>query len=231
MRIYLVRHGQSTHNANLDIPHNPDPPLTSLGHEQAVITGQALSDAGLNAAMLYCSPQRRALETADALRRSLRLTPHVLPNICETGGLREHSGMTRSDILKEWPGVTLDTGITDSGWWTGGLSDEEEAAFYSRAAHARDELMRVHSSSGDTIIVVSHGRFGSALVSTILGLAPAGYSRYPFDNCAITRIDFDPHTAVAYAPPPGLSAADESHIAVRLMFHNQYTHLPPSHRT
>jgi len=38
MRIYPVRHGQSTHNAEDDTPHNPDPPLTRLGPQHSPLT-------------------------------------------------------------------------------------------------------------------------------------------------------------------------------------------------
>ena len=231
MRVYVVRHGQSTHNANQDVPHNPDPPLTALGCEQAQITAGALRDASLKPVALYASPQRRALETAFPLQQALQLATHILPDLCEAGGLREHAGLCRDDILREWPGVTLDERITEGGWWKGGMSEDDEWVFYQRAAQALSLLRTRHGESEDTIIVVTHGRFGSALLSTMLGLGPAGYSRYPLDNCAISRVDYDPHEQVAYGPPSVLLGTEETRQAVRLRFHNQTAHLPRSHRT
>lgn len=227
MKIYLVRHGQSTHNANQDIPHNPDPPLTALGREQAILTASALRAEPIGAVALYASPQRRALETAAPIQKALSLPAHILPDLCEAGGLREHAGLCREDILSEWPGVTLDERITASGWWTGGTREDEEAVFYERAVQAVSLLWARHGESAETILVVTHGRFGSALLSTLLGQEPLGYSRYPFDNCAISRVDYDLHERVAYAPPP----LKEIQYAVRLRFHNQSAHLPLSHRT
>ncbi|HLK60043.1 MAG TPA: histidine phosphatase family protein [Chthonomonadaceae bacterium] len=231
MKIYIIRHGQSTHNANQDNPHNPDPPLTTLGREQAQRTAVALRETGLGAVALYASPQRRALETAAFLQQALQLSPHILPDLCEAGGLGEHAGLCRNEILREWPGVTLEERVTEQGWWTGGESDREEAVFYPRAEQALALLRARHGENEDTIILVTHGRFGSALLSTILGLGPAGYSRYPFDNCGISRADYDPHEQVGYAPPPISSGSEETRIAVRLRFHNQVEHLPLSLRT
>jgi broad specificity phosphatase PhoE len=231
MKTYIVRHGQSTHNANADIPHNPDPPLTDLGRRQAELTAEALRAANLGATALYASPQRRALETAFALQKKLGLAPHILPDLCEAGGLREHSGLCRDEILSEWPGVTLDERITERGWWSGGMSEDEEAVFYQRAGQALSLLRPRHRAPGDTIIVVTHGRFGSALLSTMLGLGPVGYSRFPFDNCAISRVDYEPHDEVAYGPPPLLPGTVARGEAVRLLCHNQNTHLPHSERT
>jgi broad specificity phosphatase PhoE len=228
LRIYLVRHGQSTHNANDDVPHNPDPPLTALGRRQAALTGQALYAADLRATALYASPMRRALETTRPLHESLDLPPHILPDLCEAGGLRDHAGLCREEILSEWAGATLDERITESGWWTPGRWEEEEAKVYARAAHAYAALRARHGKD-DTLIIVTHGRFGSALTAVIVGLGPAGYSRFPFDNCGISRIDIDRHgTVAAYSPPPELIAAASGELeAARLRFHNQTTHLPP----
>ncbi|HZO89014.1 MAG TPA: histidine phosphatase family protein [Chthonomonadaceae bacterium] len=76
MKIYVIQHGQSTHNANQDVPYNPDSPLTPLGREQAQRTARALQDARLGAVALYASPQCRALETAFALQQALGLAPN-----------------------------------------------------------------------------------------------------------------------------------------------------------
>ena len=105
--------------------------------------------------------------------------------------------MCRDEILQEWSGVTLDERITASGWWTGGTSEDEEAVFYQRAVQAVSLLRTRHGRQEDTLIVVTHGRFGSALLSVLLEQSPVGYSRYPFDNCGISRIDFDVHEQVA----------------------------------
>lgn len=231
MKIYVVRHGQSTHNANPGTDHTPDPPLTALGHEQAEMTANALREANLGAVALYSSPHRRALQTAAPLHSALQLPPHILPDICEAGGLGEHAGLCREEILREWPGVTLDERITETGWWAGGSGEEEEEIFYGRAAQALSLLRARHGGSEDIIIVVTHGRFGSGLVSTMLGHGPAGYHRYPFNNCGISRIDYDSHSKVGYAPPPNAQGESEEWEAIRLLFHNQTSHLPLSHRT
>jgi broad specificity phosphatase PhoE len=230
MKIYLVRHGQSTHNADQDIPHDPDPPLTALGREQAQITARALREAEIGAGALYASPQRRALETGFALGRELGLAPHIVPDLCEAGGLREHAGLCRDAILAGWPSCTVDDRITSNGWWTGGLSEDVEAVYFDRAARAISLLRGRHDDPEEALIVVTHGRFGSALVSALLGLSPAGYSRFPFNNCGISRVDIDPFAKAAYeADAP--RAAGDSADAIRLRFHNQMSHLPPSHRT
>ncbi len=229
MKIYLVRHAQSAHNANQDV-FNPDPSLTELGFKQAQYAAQQLQDFNLNAVALYVSPHRRTLQTAEPIRQALGLQAQILPVLCEAGALGEHAGLTRSQILAEWPGVVPDDTISESGWWWGGREDEKESVFYARAARALADLRNRHAetplqATDFNIIVVSHGRFGSAFVSTIVGMPPSGYNRFPFDNCGITCIDLDVYNRYAYAPPPP-DVDPNSHDCIRLLFHNYQGHIP-----
>ncbi|MCC6730831.1 MAG: histidine phosphatase family protein [Chthonomonadales bacterium] len=228
MKLYIIRHGQSTHNASADCPPNPDPPLTAIGRRQAELTARALRDPLAGAAALYASPMRRALETARPLQEVLRLPLRVVPSICEAGGLGPHAGMCRQQILDEWPECVLDESVTDQGWWPR-VPEETEDALYTRARETATILQAAHTAGRHTVAIVTHGRFGSALVSVAIGLRRGGYSRFPFDNCAVTRVDFDLHDEVrAYPPPPGLPTnADGRPIAVRVRSHNDTGHLPP----
>lgn len=229
MKIYLIRHGQSTHNANDDTPHNPDPPLTRIGRQQAERTAAALRAENLGAVALYASPMRRALETAAFLQAGLEVPTHIVPDLCEAGGLHAHTGLCRAEILREWPEVTLDERIKAEGWWTLGTTEDKEEAVYRRAAQGAALLRERHRADGHTIVVVTHGRFGSVLISTLLEMEPVGYSRFSFHNCGISRVDYDLHADVAAYPPPARLTArpGEALEAVRLRFHNRTTHLPP----
>lgn len=222
MRIYLVRHGQSTHNACDDVPHNPDPPLTDLGRDQAQCAAAALQREAGDAVALYVSPQRRALETASAIRRALGLPARVTPDLCESGGLHEHGGMSREEILAEWPGVELDPRIGPRGWWPATETEAEEATVYARADRALARLRSAHEAAEETIVVVTHGRFCGVLISAMLGIGPSGYTRFPMENCALSRIDFVPYEEVAPYPKPEGAGP----VAVRLRYHNRIDHIP-----
>src|SRR4051794_28670407 len=66
-RIALVRHGQSTWNAESRLQGQADPPLSELGRREAAALAPAL--AGFAAERVLTSDLRRARETADALGR------------------------------------------------------------------------------------------------------------------------------------------------------------------
>jgi len=77
--LILVRHGYTVH-VNGDYLHAP---LTSLGQEQATLTGQVLSETQNHLDGFYSSPLRRAKETADIIAAKIGLKAEVRPGIQE----------------------------------------------------------------------------------------------------------------------------------------------------
>ncbi|MBT5531493.1 histidine phosphatase family protein, partial [Candidatus Poribacteria bacterium] len=86
MDVYYVRHGEST--GNTGETHEPDPALTDAGLQQAGHAADGLRGLGVD--RLYCSPLRRNLQTARAIGEALSLSPHVMPELCEIGGIPPH---------------------------------------------------------------------------------------------------------------------------------------------
>ena len=62
MKLYIVRHGQSTYNAQHLLAGSTDIPLTDLGREQARVAGARAKTLGIN--LIVSSPLQRAYETA-----------------------------------------------------------------------------------------------------------------------------------------------------------------------
>ena len=115
MKVYVVRHGQSTNNANIE--SSPDPALTQLGVQQAHFAAQALTEElkseHIVPSAIYVSPHRRTLQTAEPIWKALGATPNVLPSICEAGGVSDTHGMSRSRMQLEWPDLTFDAAVTE----------------------------------------------------------------------------------------------------------------------
>ena len=70
MKVYFVRHGQST--ANLEgLFSSPDTPLTDLGREQALQLGTELQ--GRDISQIVVSPDLRSRQTADIIAQQIGL--------------------------------------------------------------------------------------------------------------------------------------------------------------
>src|SRR5947209_5127370 len=78
--LYLVRHGQARQIEWQ--AYGPDPALTPLGRAQAAQRGAWLAARGPFDA-LYCSPLRRAGQTAGIIGAALKQQPVVVPPLAE----------------------------------------------------------------------------------------------------------------------------------------------------
>lgn len=143
-RLLVVRHGQSTWNADGRWQGTQDPPLSTLGVRQAHHAARQLG--GFDA--VVASPLERALVTATILADELGIGPvEADPDLRERSA-GEYEGLTRPEIEHRFPGF-LAEGLRPPGW-------EDDDAVLQRAAGA---LGRVASAvgGGGTALVVTHG--------------------------------------------------------------------------
>jgi broad specificity phosphatase PhoE len=141
-RVLLVRHGQSTWNADARWQGQADPPLSALGTQQAVDAARHVD--GVQA--LWSSDLDRARRTAELIGELLALGVHLEPRLRERHA-GEWQGCTRDEIEERWPGY-LSAGRRPPGF-------EPDDALLDRVLAALDELRRAHP--GESVLVVTHG--------------------------------------------------------------------------
>ena len=220
MRLYLIRHAQSTNNA-LPTPEAQrayDPSLTELGFQQA----QHLADyvatqrdpspsmwraihnegrvAGFGITKLYCSAMWRSLLTAKTIGEAIEVDPEIWIDIHEHGGiyLEEgggfvgYPGKTRQAILQDFPNFVLPDKITDEGWWAGNY--EDQAACHVRAGVVAQELQMMAQDSyrDECVALVTHGNFIDCLLKAVLMLPTDTGMYFSHFNTSITRVEFTP---------------------------------------
>ena len=165
-RLLLLRHGESTWNADGRWQGQADPPLSSLGEEQARDAAKRLVAGQFS--RVVASNLRRALQTAEILVEALGLAVEVDPDLREID-VGDWQGLTRAEIRQRAPGALAD--------WSEGRSESTPGG--ETRTHltdrARDALLRaaMGSSPGDRVLLVSHG----ALIRNLdraLGLQPHG---------------------------------------------------------
>ena len=154
-RILLVRHGESTWNADGRWQGQADPPLTDRGRLQAA---QAAAAIGTVDAIVF-SDLERAAETGAILARTLGVDHHAVePNLRERdAGLL--SGLTREEIYEQFPGLLRDdpTGFRpgpdgEPAWPEGWEADDDLWARIEVALMAISRLV----GDGD-VVAVTHG--------------------------------------------------------------------------
>jgi len=221
MRLYLVRHGQSTQNRG-DL-NAQDAPLTRLGLRQAGWAGEALRYEGIH--RLYCSPMRRAVQTANCMSTALGMPPRVRPELCEYGGIwpvvgpegpMYHHGMTREELLEICPAAETPESITDAGWWFHRFTPPCDDSLRHARESARAllaELAETLTGDEDRAALVGHGGILDVIICEALGYAPDSKRiRLMHDNGAISRVDVE-------------------HGGTRVAYMNRIDHLKAGHRS
>ena len=151
-RLLIVRHGESTWNAEHRLQGQADPPLSALGREQAAALLPFLEDIP---ARRLSSDLTRAVQTAELLG---------------LGGAPTDPRWREIDI-GDWAGHTLDEldPAEVAAWQRGELAPPNAETFadlQARVAEAVDELR------GEDVIVVAHGGCVRAATAHLTGADP-----------------------------------------------------------
>lgn len=185
-RIYFVRHGQTTWNAELKFQGHTDVPLSGLGIEQAEFLARRLSDYKISA--FYASDLIRAVKTAEILAQPHNLSVMPLP------GLREvNFGSWEGKVFtKEIKDKLIDSG---KNWWDSPLdgSGSKGESFSQMSARVNEAIRSIVERHLDDqeIVVVSHGGVIRAIIAAVLGIDLVHYWRLRLDNACLNIIDFN----------------------------------------
>ena len=218
MRLYYLRHAQSTNNeiadrTGSDVGRSEDPKLTETGHRQAELlavwlaagpkhhrpVGMDSKDlSGFGITHLYCSLMERAIVTGTYISNATGIPLVAWPDIHESGGIYlddgpggspdGRPGRTRAELERDFPHLRLPDDGGDNGWWNRPF--EPKADRPVRARRVLDELLRRHNGTDDHVAMVSHGGFFNWFMGHVVGISEADNVWLHTNNTSITRIDF-----------------------------------------
>ena len=150
-RLLLIRHGQSTWNAEGRWQGQADPPLSELGQAQAREAGGRLKSECGTVDRVLSSDLGRAHTTAELIAGELGLDPQAI--VLEPGLRERHvgewSGLTRPEIEERWPGMIDAWRSGDSTVIPGG-----EGEIIPRVAPV---VERICAEAKGTTVAVTHG--------------------------------------------------------------------------
>jgi probable phosphoglycerate mutase len=178
MLIHLIRHGETTANAER-VFQKPDNPLNEQGRAQAERLGERLQDQGI--VQIWSSDYARASETAGIVARWCGAPVHFDAELRERnfGDLR---GRAYSDVGAEIfaPDYEPPNGET----W---------AQFSARVARAWHRVAAEARKASGNLAVVTHGLVCRALLQQHLTLqTPLAPPAQGFRNCSLTLVEAKP---------------------------------------
>lgn len=157
MHIYIIRHGETYGNLNGDGFSETD--LTPKGMKQIAFLGKRFSEKQLD--VIYTSPLRRALKTANAIKSFQPDADFKVDSLLlEKGTAPDYAGLNDEEIKKICPYAQLSTRKP--------LGEETDEIAYQRAKNFIEKI-RGENTFDSRIAVVAHGTFNSFLVLAALG--------------------------------------------------------------
>lgn len=177
--LVLVRHGAVARV--LDAAERADPGLSELGRAQALRLAEVLSGEEIRA--VHSSPQRRALQTAEAVAGAIGLTVHQHQGLAEfdhgCGDYLFFDDLRAAGDPRYF--ACMDGDLT--AWGT------DATTYRERVLAAVGRIAADHP--GDRILVSTHGGALNALLGSILGV-----DRFWFfipQHTGISRVAVDAH--------------------------------------
>ncbi len=190
-RVIIVRHGQSTYNAQKIIQGRCDESvLTDKGIADAQQVGQALNKLQIDA--FYCSPLQRAKQTAETIWAGLENPPQLQPTdkLMEIDlplweKLKKDEVMTRfTDEYRQWKENPHEFKMT----LPDGTDHYPVGSLYKQAQGFWQDTIPQHE--GETILITAHNGINRCLIMSAIGMSSDRYHSIQQSNCCISILNF-----------------------------------------
>jgi broad specificity phosphatase PhoE len=204
VRIVLIRHGETAHNAEQLILGQADVPLNERGLLQAQALAKTVAAGGPIAAVtaVYSSPLQRAVATAMPLAETLDLPVQDEAGLIEMD-VGEMDGQTFPDLQRRYPDFLRR-------WLSAELADvrmpggETLREVQDRAWAAVESIRDRHPE--ETVAVVTHNFVVLTTLCRVLELPLAQFRHLRHDLAAVSLVELTPQRQVV------LSLNDRCHL-------------------
>ncbi|MFA5763431.1 MAG: histidine phosphatase family protein [archaeon] len=183
MKIYLIRHGETTGYVEDRYGGTYDDHLSEHGQEQVSKLAEKLAGKGIE--IIYHSPLIRAKETANVVAKSLNISIEEKKDLQERNQYGVLSGLTKKDAKEKFLSEveklkkhSYKNYVTDS---------ESYEEFVPRIITAFEEILKTEKA---TIAIITHGGPIKAIFREFLQLGEFK----KLGDCAVIEIEKDEHS-------------------------------------
>ena len=181
MQLLLIRHGESSANAEGRLQGRLDSPLSDRGRQQSALLAERL--APLAAVALYTSTLLRARQTAEILGEQLGLAVAGRPALMERD-MGELAGLTADEARARFSGIAR---ARAEGRPTGIPGFEEDEPFSQRVRDVMRAIVDAHDDGA--IAVITHGGVIGSFLRQTLGMPLSRRGPFAIDNASVTILD------------------------------------------
>lgn len=178
---YLIRHGETEWNRSGRWQGHADVPLTEAGRAQADQLAARLHDEAVQLDRIYSSDLSRALDTARTIAGRFDLPVQLLPELREIN-VGSWSGMTRAEILAQYPGALTTVFHPPDG--------ESREDFIERVGSVLVRLAEQHPD--EHLALVTHGGTVRGMIQYLYALRGQHDQQVGYvGNTSITEVHLD----------------------------------------
>ncbi len=182
--LYLIRHGEIDANVQQRWHGSTDSELNPNGVSQAARMGEYVNEKYPDISIIYSSPLKRTLETADALSRvaNTELVCHSGLREFGIGKLEDAPYLALLEDHRFFDAIEENHNYRPSG-------GESVNQVRDRMLSAAQEIRDRHT--GEHVALVSHGAAIAILLSQLFNGIPFPFSGYHMSNTGVTLINWD----------------------------------------
>lgn len=180
--LYIMRHGQTDWNKVHRLQGSTDIPLNDEGRRMALEAGEKYKDLHID--VCYCSPLKRAQETAE-----LVLKGRDIPIITDDR-LREMSfGICEGkESVFEHPELQAYKLFKDPVNYIPPKNAESFEELYDRTGQFMDEVIRPELSKGRDVLIVGHGAMNGSIIGRVRNTPLERFWDNLGGNCELTKL-------------------------------------------
>lgn len=183
MKLYLIRHGQTSWNLDGKIQGSQDIELNSTGIIQAEQLSKKIVKDDYEFAKIYSSYQKRAIKTAEILSEFTKVD-YTLTKGLEEINLGVWEGLSWDEVKKSYPSEFNEW--YDNRRYTKPPKGEAYQDMLVRVLTAIQEI--IHNNEGN-ILIVTHSAVIMCLQCYITNTPFEEMTKFKTDNTSITEID------------------------------------------
>lgn len=175
MKFYLIRHGQTSWNAESRVMGRGDIPLDGIGEKQVADLAEALGHFSIQT--IFSSPQLRAQQTAQALALVKKLPVQSDERLAELDFPR-WQGKAHAEIKNDEVYISRKKDFFN-------FRHPEVENYESLMKRIGEFVSEMEKASKD-IAVVSHGDVVKAFIVKLMNVAPESFFQFKIQNASCT---------------------------------------------
>lgn len=176
MRIYLIRHGESTSDMENKYGGDYDDHLTERGKEQAAALAKKLIAKKIE--IIFRSPYLRAAETAKILKNTLGVSIKSIKDLRERNNYGFLTGMNKGEAIQKYPKeIEL---LKD---YRNTIKDAETYAHFKE--RVIEAWQKITTMNYNTIAIITHGGPIRCLAREIIKVGELAHLK----DCAILELE------------------------------------------